>query len=88
MRDEQAEVLHAATAGEPDGHGIRRRRGLETDRKEHDTTVRPGGGDLHGVQRGVDDAHVVPLGLQTQQVTVRSRHPQHVAERAERHVGT
>ena len=43
--------------------------------------------ELHRVERRVDDAHVAAGGLDGEQIAVRARHAQHVAERAEDDVG-
>ena len=79
MRDQDAEVVDAAPRGLGDGHRVGGRRGLEADREEHDLPGRVREGDLHRVERAVDDPHVGATGLEGEQVRGRAGHAEHVA---------
>ena len=56
------------------------------DREEDDPAVRVLPGEAQRVEGRVDDAHVAAARLHLEQVVVRARHAQHVAEGAEDHV--
>ena len=73
--------------GQPHGHGIGRRGRLEADGEEDDLPIRIGRGQVHGIERRIDDAHVAALRFELQQIAVRAGHAQHVAEGAEDDVG-
>ena len=60
------------------GHGRRRR--LEADADQHELALGLGGGELEGVGRRVDDAHVGAGGALGGQTAVRARHAHEVAE--------
>ena len=55
------EVLDAIVIGLPDGHGVRGRGGFESDGEEDDLLLRIRFGELEGIERRVDDAHVARL---------------------------
>jgi hypothetical protein len=42
-------------------------------------------GNLHGIQRGIDDPNIAALAPHAEQVFLASRHPQHVAEGTKDH---
>ena len=87
VRDEQGEVLEALLGGLIDGHRGGRGGGLEADAEEDDLFGRVLLCELHGVQRRIDDADIPASGLDGEQVGRAARHAEHVAERAEDHLG-
>ncbi len=86
VRDEHAEVRESLARGHPDGHGVGRRGRFESNGKEHDLLVGIGGRNGDGVERRVHHPHIAAMRFQLQEISLRARHPQHVAERAEDHL--
>ncbi len=84
---EHAEVLHAERTRPDQRDRGGRRRGLEPDREENDLAVGVVDGDLERVERGVHESHVGAAGVGLDQVSLRPRHPHHVAERREDDAG-
>ena len=62
VQAQDGEVGQAALAGQQQRAGHGRRRGLEADADEHELALGLGGGQVDGVDRRVDDAHVGPGG--------------------------
>ena len=81
--DQQRQVGQTALPGLVGNHGVAGRRRLEADGEEHDLLVGVVLGHRDSVQWGVDDPDVAATGADAEQVGVGSRHPEHVAERAE-----
>ena len=87
VADQQAEVLDAELLGLVDRHRVGRRGGLEADAEEDHLLVGVVPREVERVERRVDDAHVAAGALDPEQVLLAAGHAQHVAERAEDHVG-
>ena len=87
MRDQDAEIRQSPSSRQRDGHGIGGRGRLETDREEDNLPAGVGGRESDGVERRINDPDVAPPRLQLQEVAPRAGNPQHIAERAEDHVG-
>jgi hypothetical protein len=82
----EREVLHPKAFGLIHGHGVGRGRGLEPDPEEHHLPVRVLLAMVRHPGR-VDHPDVTTLALDPEQILLAARHAQHVAERAEDHVG-
>ena len=67
--------VELALAGQPDGHRVGRGRRLEADREEDDLAIGLCRGQVHGVERRVDDPDVAARRLELQQIAVASRAP-------------
>ena len=61
--------------------------GFEAHGKKHHFAVRMISGHLERIQGRIQRTHIAALGPRQQQVAARSRHPQHVTERAENGLG-
>ena len=68
VRTEDREVRQTEPSRLADGHRVGRGGRLEPDGEEDDLLRRVPPGDRHGVERGVDDAHVAALGLDGEEV--------------------
>ena len=88
LADEHGEVGQTTSTRLVDGHGVGRRRRLETDGEEDDLTVGLGFGDVDRIERRVHDPDVGSAGPCRVEIAVRSGYPQHVTERAEDDVGS
>ena len=78
MRDEHGKILNALGLGLHDCHSVGRGSGLEADAEENHRLIRVVPGNFKSIQGGVDDAHISTGGLDTEQVSLRARHPQHI----------
>ena len=87
VRDEQREVGDALALRPERGHGVGRRRGLEADGEEDDLASGIAARDVERVERRVDDADIAAVRPRGEEVGIRARHAQHVAEGAEDRVG-
>ena len=63
MRDEHREIIQAQAFGVENGHRVGGRGGLETDTEEDHLALRILLGDLHGVERRVNNANMAALAL-------------------------
>ncbi len=88
MGGQDGEIGKSLLFGLIDRHSVGRRGGLEAYSEEDHLPIRVGLGQLHRVQRGVDNAHVTAGGLHRKEVAGCARHPEHIAEGAEDHLGT
>ncbi len=88
VRDQHREVREALGFRAVHCHGVGRCRRLEADREEHDLALGALARESERVERRVDDAHVPAARLHLEQVVARAGHAQHVAEGAERDVGS
>ena len=87
MRDEQGEILEPLLGGLIDGHRGRGGGGLEADGEEDDFLGRVLFGELNGVHRRIDDADITTGGFDRKQIGRAAGDAEHVAERAEDHLG-
>src|SRR5262249_11052782 len=81
MGDEHGEVRESERPRLRHRQRIRGRRGFEADREKDDLAFRMLLGELHGVERRVDDAHVGTLGLESPEIRPRPWPEPHLAER-------
>jgi hypothetical protein len=85
--DDHRVVLEPPAIGLDDAHRVRRRRRLEADGEEDHVAIGVLRGDGDGVERRVHDADVAAGGPHGEEVALRSRDPQHVAEAREDDAG-
>ena len=65
---------------------MRRRRRLKTHRKTHHLAIRISLCNIECIQRRIDDANITTLRFHSQEITVRSRHTQHIPKRTQDNV--
>src|SRR5581483_8720886 len=88
VRNQDGNVLYAFLLSAPYQHRVCGRGGLESDGEEYDVLVGICPGNLQAIQRRVNNPHIAALRLDGKKIAFRSRHTQHVAERAEDNVRT
>ena len=77
---QHGEVVDAVPLRQEDGHGVGGGGGLEADGEEYEPLVGIVPRHLDSIQRRVDHAHVAPLRLDAEQVSLGAGDAQHVAE--------
>ena len=73
VRDEHGEILEAAALGQMNAHGVGGGGGFKADAEEDDLLVGILDGEIDGVERRIDDAHVAAGALDLKEVADRCR---------------
>ena len=68
-------------------HGIGRSGGLEANGEENDPAIGLGTRNRERIERGIDEPDIATPCPGAEKIALGARHAQHVAERAERHLG-
>ena len=87
MGDEHGEILQPQLFGLIDRHGIGRCGRLKANAKEDHFPLRVLLGNLHSVQRRIDNAHLPALAFNAKEIFAAAGDAQHVAKGAEDDIG-
>ena len=68
VRNQDGKIFDALLSGLPDGHGVGRSGGLESDGKEDDFFVGIGPGDFQAIDGRINDAHVRAARFEDEQI--------------------
>lgn len=88
MRDEHRKIPYSLTTGAVDRDGVGRSGGLEADREENHLAIRIGTRNREHIERGIDEPDIATPRPGAEKIPLSAGHAQHVAERAERQLGS